>query len=86
MESFLFRFPAILINHVMCPTFQQELQKTRIICTNHYFIITECKEVLNIKVLKYGTPFHKKFKNFQKLFFKIKLKSFLLQSYNSTNF
>ena len=64
-------FPVISINHVMCLTVQQELQKTRITCTNHYFIITECKEVLNIKVLKYETPFHNQFKNFQKLFSKL---------------
>ena len=61
------RFPVILINHVICPTVQQKLQKTHIFCTNHIIIITECKEVLNIKVLKYGTSFHKQFKNLQKL-------------------
>ena len=66
-RNFLLRFPVILINHVMYLTVQQELQKTRITCTNHYSIITECKEVLNIKVLKYGIPFHNQFKNFQKL-------------------
>ena len=55
----------------MCPNFEQEVQKIRIICTNYYIITTECKEVLNIKALKYGTPLHKQFKNFQKLLSKL---------------
>ena len=32
---------------------------TPIICPNHYIVLTECKEVLNIKALRYRTPFLK---------------------------
>ena len=36
----------------------------RIICTNYYIVLTERREVLSIKALRYGTPLHKHFKNF----------------------
>ena len=41
---------------------------------------------INVKALKYGTPFCKQFQELPKTSFKIKLKLFLLQSHNSTNF
>ena len=36
-----------------------------IICTNHNIVLRECKKISSIKALRYGTPFHKQFKNFQ---------------------